>query len=61
LDDQEEYEVEAIIAKRIRRDRVEYLVKWKGYHQSESTWQTRDDLANAQAILDAFETKDSSL
>jgi hypothetical protein len=61
LDGQEEYEVEAIIAKRIRRDRVEYLVKWKGYHQSESTWQTRDDLANAQEILDAFETKVSSL
>jgi hypothetical protein len=55
--DQEEYEVEAILNKRVRHRRSEYLVKWKGYDKSEATWQTRDDLANAQTILDEFETK----
>jgi len=38
-----EYEVEAIMGKRKKQGRVEYLVKWLGYPDSENTWvQARD-------------------
>jgi hypothetical protein len=56
---QEEYEVETILDKRIRHNRTEYLVKWKGYDKSEATWQTRTDLANATAMIRAYERKAS--
>ena len=41
---EEEYEVEAILGKRLRgraKTLVEYQVKWKGYSQSENTWYLR--------------------
>ena len=31
IDGVEEYEVDQIVAKQIRRNRIEYLVSWKGY------------------------------
>jgi len=33
-----EYEVEDILEKRIISGEAHYLVKWKGYDASESTW-----------------------
>jgi chromobox protein 1 len=35
----EEYEVESILAKRVTKNRTEYLVKWKGYEEDENTWE----------------------
>ena len=36
----EEYEVEKIIDKRIRKGAVEYYVKWKGWEDpSDNTWE----------------------
>lgn len=54
LDDgTQEFEVEKILAHRRRRNKQEYLVKWKGYPDHENTWQTINDLQNAkQAIVD---------
>ncbi|KAL3692137.1 hypothetical protein R1sor_005788 [Riccia sorocarpa] len=49
-----ENEVEAIIRSRKRRNVMEYLVKWKGFHISEATWLREADLANAKAILRDF-------
>jgi len=41
MSDEEEYEVESIVDKRIRRGKVEYLVKWKGWEDpSDNTWET---------------------
>ena len=37
--DEEEYDVETIIGKRTRSGVTEYLVKWLGYEESESTWE----------------------
>jgi hypothetical protein len=53
--DQEEYEVDKILARRTRNRREELLVRWKGYDISEATWQTRADLANAPEALADFE------
>ena len=40
---EDEFEVEKIIKRRKRNGRYEYLVKWKGYPESDNTWQRRDN------------------
>jgi hypothetical protein len=42
-----EYEVERIIRGRYRNDRLEYLVKWKGYPNSRNTWEPLANLNKA--------------
>lgn len=55
IDEQEEYEVEAILKHRKNKQgRIEYLVKWQGYPNSDNTWQTSKDLNNAKQILDVY-------
>lgn len=59
VDGEEEYEVEEIVGKenmKVGRSTVtRYLVKWKGYDMSESTWQKEEDLANASEAIELFE------
>ena len=52
---QQEFEVEAITAKRLTRNRVEYLVSWKGYSPWESTWEPAEHLENAPDKVAEFE------
>lgn len=50
----EEYEVEDIVTWRrnkSRWNRIEFLVRWKGYGPEDDTWQTPLDLQNAPRIL----------
>ena len=50
----EEFDVERIIAKRTRKKKTEYLVKWLGYDKSENTWEPTANL-NCPDLLKAFE------
>lgn len=52
----EEYIVEKILEKRIRGGKVEYLLKWKGYSDSENTWEPHDNL-ECPELIQAFEDK----
>ena len=37
---EEEYEVETIVNKRLRKGKAEYLVKWKGWEDpDDNTWE----------------------
>ena len=35
----ERFEIERIVEKRYRNNRLEYLIKWRGYPNSENTWE----------------------
>ena len=39
-----QYEVEAIVDKRIKHGRIEYKVRWEGYGLEDDSWQTEDRL-----------------
>jgi hypothetical protein len=41
--------------KKEMRTVVKYLVKWKGWDSEYNTWQTIDDLRNAQDLIDEYE------
>lgn len=51
----DEYEVEKIIDKRIRKNVIEYLVKWKGYDVWESTWLPMKNLNNTKELIQEYE------
>jgi len=46
IEDEEEYEVEAIINHRLYgcRRQLQYLIKWKGYPSSDNTWEAAEDV-----------------
>ena len=50
----EEFEVEDILGSRVYRNREEFLVKWKGYPTSESTWEPKENLDNAPDVLSKY-------
>ena len=49
-----EYEVERIIDIRRRHGRTQYLIKWKGYSEHESTWEDEEDCQNARKMIEKF-------
>ena len=46
VDNEEEYEIEKILDSRLfgRRKRLQYMVKWKGYPDSDNMWVDKDDV-----------------
>merc|ERR1719319_242561 len=53
----EEYEVEKVLDKRTKKGgKVEYLVKWRGFDDSDdNTWEPHDNLEGAEAEIKKFE------
>lgn len=52
----EEYEVEAIIARRSKTNKgIEYQVKWKDYPRNANTWEPVSNLEGAKVLIDGFE------
>jgi hypothetical protein len=51
---QEEYEVEEILNSRRRWNRLEYLVKWKGYSQENNTWEPAGNVSGAPVRIREF-------
>lgn len=57
VQDQPEYEVEAILKSRKYKGKSQYLVKWKGYHDEENTWEPEANLKNSKLLLQDFKEK----
>ncbi|XP_042859224.1 chromobox protein homolog 8-like [Penaeus japonicus] len=50
------YAAECIQKKRVRRGRVEYLVKWKGWSNKHNTWEPIENILDHR-LLEAFEER----
>ena len=53
--DAEEYEVEAVTDKRLRKGKTEYLVKWKGWDSGDNTWEPIGNL-ECHEMIEEYET-----
>src|SRR5882757_1170953 len=58
VDEDPEYEVEAIINHRFfgQRRRLQYLIKWKGYPHSDNTWEPVEHM-HAEALIKGYHRK----
>jgi len=51
----EEWEVEKILNKKKIRGVEKYLVRWKGFTVEGDTWEKKENLKNAEEVLEEFE------
>ena len=50
----EEYKVDYIVASRIYRRQLQYLVHWKGYEEHKHTWEPASNVKNAPLVVERF-------
>ena len=51
----EEWEVEKILNKKKMRGVEKYLIRWKGFTAEGDTWEKRENLKNAEELIEKFE------
>ena len=57
IEDIAQYEVEEILDSKVSRRRLLYLVKWKGYPDSENSWEMVANVKNAPLLIARFHTR----
>jgi hypothetical protein len=51
VDGETEYVVDTILDHRMKRNRMQYLVSWKGYSHDDSTWEPLKNVQGSEALL----------
>ena len=54
------YEVEEDLNSRLKRGKLEYLVKWSGYTNDHNTWKPKSNLANSKEMINEFHKSNPS-
>ena len=54
IDNEEEYEVKAILSHKGPKSCWKYLTSWKGYSAVENTWEPKSNLRHSALILSAY-------
>jgi len=54
VEGEEEYVVEEILDSHLRHNKLEFLVKWKGYTNENNSWEPEDNCRNACNAIAAF-------
>jgi hypothetical protein len=57
IEEENEFEVEKIIAHRVNNHNKEYLIKWLGYDSSDNTWESETNLTNCRQLLAQYRKK----
>ena len=57
VNEEEEYEVEKILSSRRRGNSYKYLIKWKGYPNSDNSWEPEENLVNAREKLNEYQRR----
>ena len=53
----EEYEPQTILNERLRRNKMQYLVQWRGFKKSEATWEPEAHIQSCSDIIKAWQEK----
>lgn len=56
-DSKKHYEIETIIGPRVRRQKNQYLIRWKGYDASEDLWIEEHNFDSASDLWQQYNTK----
>jgi hypothetical protein len=54
-----EYEVEEILGDKKKGRQVLYFVRWKGYSESENSWEPLENLQGCKHLIDRYEVSQS--
>ena len=57
---QPEYKVEEVLDSRLKRGKLEYLVKWSGYTDEYNTWELASNLENSKEAIEDFHKENPS-
>jgi hypothetical protein len=56
--EEDEFEVEKVIAKKTKNGKLYYLIKWEGYSSAENTWEPIENLTNIGELIKDFELEE---
>lgn len=60
-EEEQDFDVEAIVKERVRGKRKEYFVKWLNYPATDNTWEPEENLTQCVEILNKWKEKQRSL